>query len=141
MKNENDSPICAVIAMIFNPEKKVLMVKSDKWQNKWIFPGGKLALGEKLEDAVRREMKEELGIKLDEVIYWHFSEVINPEYYYKNSHFVSFIFICKTSDTNIKLNGESQEFQWIAPPKAVLLDIHPDSKKALENFLRDERYE
>ncbi|MDO8537422.1 MAG: NUDIX domain-containing protein [archaeon] len=132
---------CAVVPMIFNEKKQLLLIKSHKWQDKWICPGGKVLPGEKLEDAVRRETLEELGIKLNEVIYWHMNEHINPPTFFKPAHFLSFVFICKTTDTNVKLNSEAQEFQWISPRQALLLDLDPIAKNTIEIFLRDERYD
>lgn len=141
MKNELQEIFPVVVPMIFNEKKQVLLVKSHKWGNKWICPGGKVNPGERLEDAVRRETREELGIDLNEVIYWHFSQHINPQHFFKPAHFISFIFVCKTTDSNIKLNSEAQEFKWVSPIQATLLDLHPITKNTIENFLRDERYE
>lgn len=139
MMNELKEILCCVVPMIFNEKKQLLLVKSHKSRNKWVCPGGKVLPGEKLEQAVRRETKEELGIKLNEVIYWHVNEHINPPNFFKSAHFLSFIFICKTTDTNVKLNSEAQEFQWITPRQALLLDLDPIAKQTIEIFLRDEK--
>lgn len=46
-------PEPTVGALIFNPEGKVLLMKSHKWHHKYVLPGGHVELGEKLEEALR----------------------------------------------------------------------------------------
>ena len=59
--------LVAVGAVIKDENDRVLLVKHRPerggfWQGKWIFPGGKLELGERIEDGVRREVKEETNL-------------------------------------------------------------------------------
>ncbi len=55
---------CGAVAL--NDEGKFLMVRQQGgyWQGLWIFPGGKLELGETLEQCARREFIEETGCDL-----------------------------------------------------------------------------
>ena len=50
-----------VSGVIFNRNKQVLLCKSPKWNDQWVIPGGHVEYGEKLEEALIREMKEETG--------------------------------------------------------------------------------
>ena len=56
----------------------------------WIFPGGGVEFGKTLEEAIKREIKEELGmeIKVEKLI--GFKEAIFPQY---NYHTVIFFFL------------------------------------------------
>jgi ADP-ribose pyrophosphatase YjhB (NUDIX family) len=53
-------------AAALNDDGKFLMVRQEGgyWQGKWIFPGGKLEMGETLEECARREFIEETGCDL-----------------------------------------------------------------------------
>ena len=59
----------AVGAVIDNDEDRILLVKhvpekQSYWQGKWICPGGKLALGESIEEGIKREVMEETNLKI-----------------------------------------------------------------------------
>jgi len=59
------NPICAVGAIIFRRES-VLLIKRGKAPalGKWSIPGGAVHLGERLEDAVVREVEEETHLRV-----------------------------------------------------------------------------
>lgn len=67
------SPSCrppqkVVAAVLVNRQGEVLIAQRPpgKWQEgRWEFPGGKLEPGEGEEQAVRRELREELGVEID----------------------------------------------------------------------------
>lgn len=56
-------------AVVIGKDKKILMVRQQVgyWAGKWIFPGGKLEMGETLEGAARREVLEETGCQFETV--------------------------------------------------------------------------
>ncbi|MCK5653747.1 MAG: NUDIX domain-containing protein [Dehalococcoidia bacterium] len=59
----------AVGAVIVNEAGRVLLVKhvperNGFWQGKWICPGGKLELGESMEQGVAREIMEETNLQI-----------------------------------------------------------------------------
>ena len=59
----------SVGAMIINAEGKVFLCKRSRTarneQGQWEIPGGEVEFGEKLTDAIHREMKEELDIDIE----------------------------------------------------------------------------
>jgi nucleoside triphosphatase len=52
-------PEATVGAVILNSEDKVLICKSNKWNQKYVIPGGHIEAGESMEEALVREVKEE----------------------------------------------------------------------------------
>ncbi|MET0291532.1 MAG: 8-oxo-dGTP diphosphatase MutT [Steroidobacteraceae bacterium] len=64
-----DQPVQAVVAAVLvNRRGEVLIAQRPpgKWQaGRWEFPGGKVEPGETGEQAIRRELTEELGVRVD----------------------------------------------------------------------------
>ena len=60
-----DRPICGVGIVVFH-QQKVLLIRRGKppRQGEWSIPGGKQKLGETFQQAARREVQEETGLKL-----------------------------------------------------------------------------
>jgi 8-oxo-dGTP diphosphatase len=61
--------IVAVGAVIFNAAEQILLVKhvpqrKSFWQGKWICPGGRLRVGEAIEDGIHREIWEETHLHI-----------------------------------------------------------------------------
>jgi nucleoside triphosphatase len=79
-------------ALVFNPEGKILMIKSHKWRGKYVIPGGHIELGERMEDALKREIKEETSLDIHDINFICFQEFIFDPAFYKRKHFIFFRF-------------------------------------------------
>lgn len=71
MREITRETVCAVIV---SKDKKVLFGRKDKngggvYSDCWHSPGGGIDEGETLEEALRRETREEVGINLDDTIF------------------------------------------------------------------------
>lgn len=60
-------PVIAVGAIAFDDRDRVLLVRRGNAPSagKWSVPGGRVAFGERLEEACAREMKEETGLEVE----------------------------------------------------------------------------
>ncbi|MFH2019685.1 MAG: NUDIX domain-containing protein, partial [bacterium] len=82
-------PRVTVGAFIRNHQGQILLCKSPKWEDYWVVCGGHIDMGETTAQALEREVKEEVGLKVK------FLRVINPvdfiynSHFYKKYHFVS----------------------------------------------------
>src|SRR5213594_3932683 len=117
-------PEPTVGALIVNPEGKILLAKSHKWFDKYTLPGGHIEVGETMEEAVKREVKEEVGLDVEVVEFLLMQEAIFAEEFWKKKHFIFFDFLCKSRDQRVKVDGrELQEYVWEYPGAAFGLEL------------------
>ena len=73
----------------------------------WEFPGGKTETGESLEDALRREIREELGAEIE------VGELLDTvEWDYPNFHLTMHCFVCSLLSDTLQLN-EHEADAWL----------------------------
>ncbi|MBW2963870.1 NUDIX domain-containing protein [Candidatus Woesearchaeota archaeon] len=126
-------PTCG--AMVFNPKGELLLVKSHKWKDMYVIPGGHIELGERMKDTVKREIKEETGLDVFDIEFVCFQEFVFDDAFWKKRHFIFFDFACRTESTDVTLNSEGQEHVWVALDKALDLPVEPYTRKAIEAYL------
>lgn len=129
-------PEPTVGALILNRQGQVLLAKSSKWQNRFTLPGGHIELGETVEDALKREIKEEVGLEIKNIRFLQFQEAIySPEFIYRK-HFVFLDFLCEAKTDRVQIdNKEIQDFLWVDPQKALEINVEPFSKKTIAKYL------
>ncbi|MES2281295.1 MAG: NUDIX domain-containing protein [Pseudomonadota bacterium] len=83
------------------------------YEGYWEFPGGKLEAGETVEQALRRELQEEIGITIGAVHDWKIEMVDYP-------HALVKLHFCKVFDWSGELQmREGQSFAWQSLPVKV----------------------
>ncbi|MBL4934351.1 NUDIX domain-containing protein [Clostridium sp. YIM B02515] len=132
----NRYPEPTVSAIIFNPDGKVLLCKSHKWDNKYVIPGGHVELGEKLEEALKREVREETGLEIYDIKLISLKESIYSDTFVEKKHFIFIDYVCKTSSSEVCLNDEAEEYEWADLEEIELYDLGGFTKELLVE-LRD----
>ncbi len=127
-------PTCG--ALIFNKEDKMFLMKSRKWKNKYVIPGWHVELGEKIEDALKIEIKEETGLKIFNIVFICFQEFIYDNSFWKKKHFIFFDFVCKANSTKVQLNLEGQDFIWVTIQEALSMPIEAYTMNTIKEFLK-----
>lgn len=83
------------------------------YEGYWEFPGGKLEIGESVQDALRRELREELGIHIETAQLWRVELVDYP-------HALARLNFCKVSAWRGELQmREGQACSWQQLPVTV----------------------
>lgn len=88
-------------AVIFNQKNKILLIKRSKklandrtTAGMWSIPGGQVEFGERITDAIRREVKEELGVEITiEKLIGHWDQILKKS----GIHWHSVSFLCRIS--------------------------------------------
>jgi phosphoglycolate phosphatase-like HAD superfamily hydrolase/ADP-ribose pyrophosphatase YjhB (NUDIX family) len=127
-------PVSTVGALIYNHDGQVLLVQTRKWYDRWGIPGGKIEFGESSEDALRRELKEETNLEVEDIRFALVQDCIQSDEFYRNEHFLLLNYTCTaTDDAAVKLNDEAQAHQWVSPAAAMALDLNGPTRHLLES--------
>lgn len=102
-----------VVAAIIYDGEKYLCTERDIGKfayssYKWEFPGGKIEMGESNENALKREIKEELGI--DITIENYFCGI---NYVYPDFELTMYVYECKPLSLDVQLNVH-KSFKWLS---------------------------
>jgi len=123
-----------VAAIISDKNGRILIAKTPKLKNNWTIPGGHVDFGEKIDEALRREVFEETGLDVQVEKLINICETIISE---KNFHIISFHFLCAPVDScDLKLDErELTEGKWVSPEEAISEVLLDDFKKSIESFV------
>ncbi len=117
-------------ALIVDEQNRLLLLhRSDN--DCWGPPGGAVELGEVVETAARREVREETGLEVGEMSL--FGVFSGPELFYRypngdEVHNVSIVYLARFTGGDVRLNGEHTAWDWFAPadiPENVSPPIRP----------------
>lgn len=133
--SQQQYPEPTVGALIFSFDGKIFLMKSHKWRNKYVVPGGHIELGEKAVDALKREIKEETGLDIYDIEFLLLQEHIFDSTFWKRKHFIFLDYVCKTDSKEVKLNSEGQEYVWVSIEKALKLQLEPYTRKAIKRYM------
>lgn len=99
-----------VAAIIHDDEGRIFAAQRGygDWKDWWEFPGGKIGPGETFEEALRREICEELETQI--VIERLLQKV---EYDYPNFHLTMYCFLCHIESGSLTLK-EHKAAKWLA---------------------------
>ena len=119
-------------------DNKALIVKRahEPRKGEWSLPGGLLELGESLQDAVRREIKEETS--LDVIvgpIVETFDRVHRDDHGKIRYHFVIVDFVCWSSDGEAIPGSDADGVAWVSVAEIDDYHVNAHAKAVIEKGL------
>ena len=119
IENENNEILCALRSPIMT------------LPNMWEFPGGKIELGESREEALIREVKEELELDINNLEY-----LTTVDYDYPNFHLTMHCFICEICGGELVLNAHN-DAKWVSLEELSTQKWVPADVEVVEKILND----
>ena len=122
-----------VVAGIIEYNDKILCMQRDKGKfdyvsYKWEFPGGKIEVGETKEEALRRELKEEMELEVD--VLGHLIDVYHE---YPDFTMNMYCFKCVAKTDKFLLNVH-HDFKWLKLDELNTLDWAPADMPIVEKL-------
>ena len=112
-----NAPIAGVGAVVLDADERILLVRRghEPLLGEWSIPGGALELGERLEDGVRREVREETGLDVtpEEIVavFDHISHAgDDPERV--RFHYVLVDYRCRVAGGTLRSATDVTEARW-----------------------------
>jgi len=124
--------IIRVAAAVIVSEGRVLAAQRGygEYEGYWEFPGGKIKEGESPREAARREIMEELEVRVSTGRY-----ICTAEHDYPSFHLSMDCFICVIDEGEVHPN-EAKSVRWLAPSEFSEVEWLPADEAVLGDVIR-----
>jgi 8-oxo-dGTP diphosphatase len=109
------APVVAVAALILDKGRLLLIRrKNEPSKGLWSAPGGVVELAEKVEDAVKREVNEETGLRIEvERILTVLNHIIKDKEDHVRFHYVIIYFLVRALEGKPVASTDAEDVRWI----------------------------
>ncbi len=129
----------ATKAFIVHQGKVLIVKESDDYQDganhgKYDVPGGRIQPGQRFDESLKREVKEETGLEIKIKQPFFVSEwrpVVNNEQW----QIIGIFFECSTENDKVILSQDHDDYLWIEPKEYQNYSLIENLRNAFESFL------
>ncbi len=134
-------PLVGVGAVIIRRDR-VLMAQRGKQplEGWWSLPGGLLEVGESLESAVRREVREETGLDVKPAgVIQVFERIMRDSRGLPEYHYVLIDYLCRVGHGKPRAASDVRAVQWVRRKDLSKLQITAGAKEVIEKAFAERR--
>lgn len=126
-----------VAGLIEAADGKILLCKKPSgkgvFPGQWACAGGGVDEGETLEEALEREVQEEVGLEIENIEPLFFWDDLQPKFDNGLSigdiYMVYLIFRCRAKTNEPTLNDEFEEYRWVDRTNLSEYDLNPPTRE------------
>ncbi len=109
------NPVVGVGAIILERDRLVLVQRGrEPLKGQWSLPGGVLHVGERLEDGVRREVREETGLEVSPIGVFEVFERLNQDQRGRlEYHYVLIDYLCCVTGGALRPADDASSAEWV----------------------------
>ncbi|MEJ2153299.1 MAG: nucleoside triphosphatase NudI [Gemmatimonadota bacterium] len=131
-----------VVGLVWNHDGELLFCRMHPergvFPGQWGFPGGGIEPGERMEDALRRELREELGIEVENIRPAFFKDCAHDKVFADGStkpvYMIFLLFHCTAASDRLKLNDEFVEYRWVRENEVSAMHLNSETVDTLERL-------
>ena len=132
-------PILTVSGIIKNQKNQILLIlrRSPPYAGTWSLPGGAVQVGETLEEALKREIREECGI--DVKIHSHFdiiSRIFPDEKGKIQYHYVIINYLCLPMEGKVIAGSDAANVRWVSLNELDQIELAKGIKEVIQKFIK-----
>ncbi|MFP4068506.1 MAG: NUDIX hydrolase [Spirochaetaceae bacterium] len=126
-------PVKATVGAIVESNGKILLERRsiEPFAGMWCIPGGHIEFGEPVEDAMKREVREETGL---EVTRFRFLNYYTEYFADLEWHAVALVFVCSVDGSQAAQEEEVSELAWFTPARALELELAFEHRQVIRDF-------
>ncbi len=125
-----------VVAVIQNSAGEYLIckkpVRRGVFPGQCALPGGGIEPGERMLDALRREVREEVGLEIEDIRPLFFKDGEYPKLFPDGSrqdiYMVFLLFSCRALNNEVRLGEEFEEFAWVKSDELPKFDLNEQTR-------------
>ncbi len=134
-----------VVGLIHNASGEWLLCKmpADRgvFPGQWGLPGGGIEAGEDAETALRRELREEVGLEVSEIEPLFFTDGLYTKRFPNGAqrpiYMIFLVFICLAIGDAVTLNPEFERYAWVPQDLLMKYDLNIETVKVFHRLSVD----
>ena len=131
------APVVGVGGVLVH-EGRVLLVRRGKepLYGRWVVPGGTVELGEPLDEALVRELREEMGIEVEPLELLTVFDRIQRDGGQVLYHYVIVDYLCRWLSGEARAASDALEVAWAAPDELDRYDLPAKALDVVQDAFR-----
>lgn len=131
-----------VVGLVWNRRRELLLCRMHPergvFPGQWGLPGGGIEPGERMVEALRRELREEIGVEVADVRPAFFKD---GEYLKSGAdgtrrpvYMIFLLFHCTARSDDVSLNDELDDYRWVGEDDLGELDLNSETRDTLDRL-------